>query len=209
MQLPVPAGGFRFNAFEEGLVGGLVAIGAAIGAVCGGRLSDRFGRRHNILILAAIFFFGALACTFAPNLWVMYVGRIIVGIGVGGASATVSVYLAEIAPQRIRGSLISFDQVMIIFGQFLAYSMNALIVQLGSGPTLTLKEPLPGLNLAVDQPIPLSELKDMVSPDQPWVLVFVAQLAFGSGCGEKYSDEQRQGPSSQSGDISHENQFSH
>ena len=134
MELPFAASGLHLNAFETGMVGGLVAIGAALGAFFGGRLSDKHGRRHNILLLAVVFFVGALGCTFAPNVWIMYIFRIVVGFGVGGASATVPVYLSENAPQRIRGSLISIDQVMIVFGQFMAYFMNAIIANIGGGP---------------------------------------------------------------------------
>ncbi|MCI1642219.1 MAG: MFS transporter [Actinomyces sp.] len=139
MGLPHSAGGLALNPVEEGLVGGLVAIGAALGAFFGGRLSDRYGRRHNILLLAFVFFFGALGCTFSPNVWALYAFRLVVGFGVGGASATVPVYLAENAPSRVRGSLISVDQVMIVFGQFLAYFMNAVIAQIGGGPAATVK----------------------------------------------------------------------
>jgi major inositol transporter-like SP family MFS transporter len=93
MELPKQAGGLFLNPTETGLVGGLVAIGAALGAFFGGRLSDRYGRRHSILLLAVVFFIRALGCTFSPNVWVLYFFRVVVGFGVGGASATVPVYL--------------------------------------------------------------------------------------------------------------------
>lgn len=136
MELPFGAGGLHLSSFQVGLVGGLVAIGAALGAFFGGRLSDRFGRRHNILLLAFVFLVGALGCSLAPNVGLLYIFRVIVGFGVGGASATVPVYLAENAPQRIRGSLISIDQVMIVFGQFMAYTMNAILANMSGGPSI-------------------------------------------------------------------------
>ena len=71
MYMPHTAGGLGINELEEGLVGGVLAIGAAIGAIAAGRLSDRNGRRHNILLLALIFIVGTLGCTFAPNVWVL------------------------------------------------------------------------------------------------------------------------------------------
>lgn len=134
MLMPSGAGGLGLSTIEESLVGGLVAVGAAFGAFFGGRLSDHYGRRHNILMLAFVFFIGALGCTLSPNVWILYFFRLVVGFGVGGASATVPVYLAENAPSRIRGSLVSVDQVMIVFGQLLAYSMNAALAQVGGGP---------------------------------------------------------------------------
>lgn len=138
MYMPGGAGGLTMTTFEEGWVGGLLCIGAAAGAFFGGRLSDRFGRRHNITLLAIVFLFGAIGCAIAPNIWVLYLARIILGFAVGGASATVPVFLSETAPKRLRGFLVATDQMMIVFGQFLAFSMNAVIAHMQGGPTVTL-----------------------------------------------------------------------
>ncbi|XCB29318.1 MFS transporter [Arcanobacterium hippocoleae] len=137
MYMPSGAGGLGLTAGEEGAIGGILTVGAAFGALFGGRLSDRFGRRHNIITLAILFFIGALGNTFAPNVWIMYPFRLILGIAVGGASATVPVYLAETAPKRIRGTIVALDQLMIVTGQLLAFAMNAGINALHGGPQLT------------------------------------------------------------------------
>lgn len=134
MYMPTNAGGLAINEFAEGLVGAFLAIGAAFGAIIGGRLSDRYGRRHNILILAAIFVIGTLGCTLSPNVWILYFFRFILGWAVGGASATVPIYLSESAPTRVRGQLVALDQFMIVFGQLLAYSMNAMLSRAHGGP---------------------------------------------------------------------------
>ncbi|MCI1661530.1 MAG: sugar porter family MFS transporter [Actinomyces sp.] len=134
MYLPKVAGGLALTAWEEGLVGGFLALGAAAGAIIGGRLSDRYGRRHNILLLALVFVAGALGCTLSPSVWILYVFRFILGFAVGGASATVPVYLSENAPQRIRGPLVAVDQFMIVTGQLLAYTMNAILSHAHGGP---------------------------------------------------------------------------
>lgn len=134
MYLPMEADGLYLTAVEEGLVGGLLAIGAAFGAVIGGRISDRYGRRKNILILAVIFAVGTIGCTISPTVWVLYPFRFILGWAVGGASATVPIYLSETAPARIRGPLVAIDQFMIVFGQLLAYSMNAWLSSSHGGP---------------------------------------------------------------------------
>ncbi len=136
MHMPGEAGGLHLNAVEEGLIGGLLAIGAALGAIIGGRMSDRYGRRHNITMLAIVFIVGTLGCTFAPNIWVLYPFRIILGFAVGGASATVPVFLAESAPKRLRGPLVAIDQFMIVFGQLVAYTMNAWISSHNGGPVV-------------------------------------------------------------------------
>lgn len=127
MEHAVANGGLGLTASEEGLVGFFLLIGAAFGALFGGRLSDRYGRRHNIIILAIVFFIGALGTAFAPNIWVMYPFRFVLGLAIGGASTTVPVYLAETAPKHLRGTLVAVDQLMIVTGQLLAFVVNAII----------------------------------------------------------------------------------
>lgn len=137
MNMPVDADGLALTPFEEGWVGGLLAVGAALGATLGGRLSDKYGRRHNILLLAVIFFIGAIGCTLSPNVPILLVMRLILGFAVGGASATVPNYLAETAPKHIRGPLVAMDQFVIVFGQLLAFSTNAVISRSYGGPHAT------------------------------------------------------------------------
>lgn len=115
------------TAFTEGFVVSILIFGAAIGALIGGRLSDRFGRRHNILLLAGIFVVGTLGCVLAPNWEILAVFRFVLGLAVGGASATVPVYLAEVSPFEKRGSLVTRNEVMIVSGQFAAFVINAII----------------------------------------------------------------------------------
>ncbi|MCT3000569.1 sugar porter family MFS transporter [Propionibacterium freudenreichii] len=136
MYMPFGAHGLEITASEEGWIGGTLLVGAAVGALIGGRLSDRYGRRHNILLLAFIFAIGAIGTALAPNIWVMYPMRFVLGFAVGGASATVPVYLSETAPKRIRGRIVAIDQVMIVTGQLLAFTFNALIDNAVGGPQL-------------------------------------------------------------------------
>ncbi|MDR1264092.1 MAG: MFS transporter [Propionibacteriaceae bacterium] len=139
MSLPGAGGGLGLNDVETGLVGGLLAIGAAIGAALGGRLSDRYGRRHNILLLAMVFLVGALGCSLAPSLAVLYPFRVVLGFAVGGAAATVPAYLSETAPVRLRGPLVAIDQFMIVGGQLLAYTVNAFLARQSGGPIATVQ----------------------------------------------------------------------
>lgn len=115
------------TSFTEGMVASSLLLGAAIGAVLGGRLSDRNGRRKNILALAALFFCGALACSLAPGLGTMILARFVLGLAVGGASVTVPTYLAEMSPSAIRGRVVTQNELMIVSGQLLAFIMNAVI----------------------------------------------------------------------------------
>jgi sugar porter (SP) family MFS transporter len=111
----------------EGIVTSSLLFGAAAGAVGGGRLSDAWGRRKTIVLLAVMFLAGTLACVFSPNFEVMVLGRIILGLAVGGASTVVPVYLAELAPYEIRGSLAGRNELMIVVGQLAAFVINAII----------------------------------------------------------------------------------
>ncbi len=145
MYMPFGAHGLGLTALEEGGISGILLLGAAFGALFGGIMSDRWGRRHNITLLAVLFFFGAVGNALSPNVWVMYIFRAILGFAVGGASATVPVYLAETAPRRIRGAIVAVDQLMIVTGQLLAFSINALIATLRGGPELTVTADPSGL----------------------------------------------------------------
>ena len=98
MYLPHGADGLQITSWEEGWIGGLLCIGAALGASVGGKLSDKYGRRHNIMLLAIVFFIGALGCTISPNIWVLYFFRIVLGFAVGGASAIVPSSLVRRPP---------------------------------------------------------------------------------------------------------------
>lgn len=111
----------------EGIVTSSLLFGAAAGAAGGGRLSDTWGRRKTIILLAILFLVGALSCVAAPNFEVMVLGRIILGLAVGGASSVVPVYLAELAPYEIRGSLAGRNELMIVIGQLAAFVVNAVI----------------------------------------------------------------------------------
>ena len=127
MRLPAAEGGLALSTLDESFVTATLLVGAAVGALVGGRLSDRYGRRHNLIILAVVFLVGALGSALAPNVPLMLVARVVLGLAVGGASATVPVFLAEIAPRRHRGTIVAVDQLMIVSGQLLAYVTNAAI----------------------------------------------------------------------------------
>lgn len=117
----------HLNAFTEGVVTSSLLFGAAIGAIGGGRLSDAWGRRKVIILLSALFFVGALVCVFTPDLTIMVIGRVVLGLAVGGASTIVPVYLAELAPYEIRGSLAGRNELMIVTAQLGAFIINAVI----------------------------------------------------------------------------------
>ncbi|MCY8233873.1 sugar porter family MFS transporter [Priestia endophytica] len=125
--LPFMSETLGLNAFTEGVVASSLLLGAAIGAIIGGRLSDYMGRRKNIIYLAVLFFVGTLGCTFAPNVTVMVIFRFLLGLAVGGASVTVPTYLAEVSPVERRGRMVTQNELMIVGGQLLAFTCNAVL----------------------------------------------------------------------------------
>ena len=130
MAHPVDQGGLGLSDVAEGIITAALPIGAAFGSVFGGNLSDRYGRRRMLLWLAVIFFVGAVGAALSPTVHFLAFFRVVLGLAVGGASTTVPVYLAEVSPAERRGSIVAVDQVMIVTGQLLAYTNNALIAHL-------------------------------------------------------------------------------
>jgi len=127
MSLPAERGGLGLTPLAEGIVASSLVLGAALGAPLGGRLADRFGRKRVILGLAGVFFAGALGTALAPGVALMVLFRVVLGIAVGGASATVPVFIAELAPTERRGRLVSQNELMIVTGQLLAYTSNTVL----------------------------------------------------------------------------------
>lgn len=108
---------------QETIVSMAVA-GAIIGAAIGGWMNDALGRKKSILIADVVFFVGSIVMGVAPVPWVIIIGRIIVGLGVGMASMTAPLYISEVSPHRIRGALVSTNGLLITGGQFLSYLIN-------------------------------------------------------------------------------------
>src|SRR3954447_24283924 len=115
------------TAVSEGLVTSTLLVGAAIGSVVGSRINDSLGRKKTLAILAVLFFVGTLGGVFASGLGVLLVARVVLGLAVGGASVAVPVYLAELAPTERRGSMAGRNELVIVFGQLLAFIINAII----------------------------------------------------------------------------------
>ncbi|XP_033941112.1 proton myo-inositol cotransporter-like isoform X2 [Pseudochaenichthys georgianus] len=93
---------------------------AAFSALAGGSLNGWLGRRVCILLASFIFTIGGIILTLAPDKVVLLVGRVIVGLGIGIASMTVPVYIAEVSPPHLRGQLVTINNLFITGGQFIA-----------------------------------------------------------------------------------------
>lgn len=107
------------------VVAASILAGAIIGALGCSKLGERIGRRKTVMMLAVVFVVGSLACSFAPSAWELAAGRIILGFAVGGATQTVPMYIAELAPSRHRGRLVLTFQIGIGVGIVLASIIGA------------------------------------------------------------------------------------
>jgi SP family galactose:H+ symporter-like MFS transporter len=115
---------FSLSVFPQELVVAVVLVGAASGALFGGRLADRIGRRKALLLTSLVFIAGALLCAAANSLSTLIIGRVIVGIGIGLSSTTVPVYISEVSPANARGWLVSLFQLAITIGILAAYLVD-------------------------------------------------------------------------------------
>ncbi|HTR75628.1 MAG TPA: sugar porter family MFS transporter [Solirubrobacterales bacterium] len=114
-------GDFHLGSFAQGLVVAAVPIGAVGGAAIAGPAADNYGRRLMILISAIVFIVGALVSAAAPDLGVLVVARVVIGVAIGIASAASPVYISEMAPPESRGRLVSFFQLAVTVGILVAY----------------------------------------------------------------------------------------
>jgi sugar porter (SP) family MFS transporter len=110
-------------------------VGTILGAMFGGIPGDRYGRRNSLRITAVLYLISALGCAFAFNWYSFVFARFIGGLGIGASSVLGPMYIAEIAPAKLRGRLVGFFQFNIVFGILAAYLSNYLIGTLGFGDT--------------------------------------------------------------------------
>jgi MFS transporter, SP family, galactose:H+ symporter len=115
---------FALSVFHQEIVVSVVLVGASIGALSGGRLADRFGRRMMLLVTSLIFIAGAVLCAAAMSVEVLAIGRAIVGLGIGFASSTVPLYISEVSPADERGWQVSLFQLAITVGILGAYLVD-------------------------------------------------------------------------------------
>ena len=113
--------------FDKSMIVSMALLGAAVGSLFGGPFADKFGRKLTIFAADIWFTGGWLLMAFSPSIAVLIVGRFVVGIGIGVAAMVVPVYLAEVAPIKIRGAIVNLNVVFITGGQFLALCIWLLL----------------------------------------------------------------------------------
>lgn len=145
--LTAAIGGFLFG-FDSGVINGTVGalqlafgsssvgtgfnvasmlIGCAVGAFFAGTLADRMGRKPVMILTAIAFLISAWGSGISSSSFEFVLYRMLGGLAVGAASILAPAYISEVAPAKIRGALASLQQLMIVFGLFMAFLSNYLI----------------------------------------------------------------------------------
>src|SRR5436305_784613 len=138
-------GGFLFG-YDTGVIGGallfmqkdlglntsgmkeltvaILLLGAVTGALIAGWSADKISRRRTKIVSGCVYVTGALGCAFAQSYWQILAGRFWLGLAVGTASFVSPMYIAELVPPRIRGGVVSFNQLMVTLGILIAYIVD-------------------------------------------------------------------------------------
>lgn len=138
---------FGMSAAEEGRVTAMLLVGAAIGALLGGRVADWWGRRMTLLVNGVIFCAGSIWCALAGSVAELATARTFLGVAVGAVSIVVPMYIAEKVPAAVRGRMVSLNTLMIVVGQLLAYLVNSLLAPTGNWHLMLGMAAIPGAML--------------------------------------------------------------
>ena len=153
---------FQYDKVMHGITSSSALIGCVIGGALSGFFASRLGRRNSLRLASVLFFLSALGSYYPEFLFFNYgepnmelliafnLYRVLGGIGVGLASAVCPMYIAEIAPSNIRGTLVSCNQFAIIFGMLVVYFVNFLIMGDHTNPIIDKSEGILSVNAASD-----------------------------------------------------------
>ena len=123
---------FGLNEYWAGFATGVLAIGAIIGCLIAGSVSDKYGRRRGLLTAAAIFGLSSIAMAFSPSRDTFIFSRCMAGIGVGMASMLSPMYIAEISPAHLRGRMVATNQLTIVIGILVTNIVNYSLRNVGN-----------------------------------------------------------------------------
>lgn len=121
------------NSVAQEWIVSVLLLGAILGAIISGYLADKLSRKRTKVISGCVYVIGALGCAFAVSVPMLVGFRFVLGLSVGTASFVAPLYIAEVAPPRVRGGLVSFNQLMLTVGILLAYLVNFAFTNVPEG----------------------------------------------------------------------------
>jgi SP family arabinose:H+ symporter-like MFS transporter len=121
---------FSLSKIELGWAVACLSLTATLAMIVSGPLSDKFGRKSVLKWAAVLYAVSAIASGLAPSFIVLVIARMVAGLGVGVSLIVAPMYIAEISPAKIRGRMVSFNQLNIVIGISAAFFTNYLILQL-------------------------------------------------------------------------------
>lgn len=127
LHLPLPIIHQSMTVSELGATVSIALWGTVIGALTAGSLGQRYGSREMLRLTAILYVVSSIGCAFAPTWVFLLAARFLGGLGIGGSSVLGPVYIAELAPPRLRGRLVGTFQINIVVGILLAYLSNYLL----------------------------------------------------------------------------------
>jgi len=122
---------FQLTDTTLGITVSIALWGTVIGSIAIGKPGDVYGRKKMLSICGVLYFISAIGCALSSGWYILIVSRFIGGLAIGGASVIAPMYIAEIAPGRMRGRLVAVAQFNIVFGILTAFFSNYLLVNTG------------------------------------------------------------------------------
>ncbi|QLL30672.1 hypothetical protein HG536_0A04870 [Torulaspora globosa] len=117
----------KITEFQKEVVTAIACLGSFFGSMLGFPLSDRYGRRTTMALCCVVFIIGGVWMALSTSLSVLATGRLVVGIAIGVAAQCVPVYLSEVSPANIRGTVLTLNSMAITGGQLASYIMALLL----------------------------------------------------------------------------------
>jgi len=112
---------YRLDDLQKGTISSLNLIGACLSSLFCFRFADNLGRKLEVQIASILYFSGALIAVVAPTMWAISAGLLVYGLGIGFAMHAAPVYIAEISPAEVRGTLVSAKEAVVVLGIFLGF----------------------------------------------------------------------------------------
>lgn len=122
---------FGLDDVQKGWVASCALLGCIVGAAGAGILSDALGRKKVLLLSALLFTISAIGAALPHDVTEFVIARLLGGLGIGMASMLSPLYIAEVAPARIRGRMVSLNQLAVVGGMVVVYFVNAMIANQG------------------------------------------------------------------------------